>query len=310
MSRFISVLIIPAIIICGSLIYFMYYKSSINRHLNDENYQGRDHNPAPVYIALGIAIISLLVNTSKNQLAISNLQNNVNNLSSQIYRLNEKIDELSKKDSTVYSYGLDLINLEKQNGQYVATVRVNVYPEMLQGETEFILRYENTSQVMIENNGVYSADIFFPCAQGGGSAVLSMTYNGKTQNDDIYLEGEKILGSLLPSMDVIGSSEISSNTFKADWTISAYSSETRKITDAVLLISDSKNTKEISLEDAVKNGQMELNIKEKISSGDKVNVEIQYHDDKGFTYTESIYSFDKPYHLEVTDSEGIQVIVL
>ena len=77
MSRILSILIIPAVIILGSAIYFIYYKRSINSHLNDDNYLERHHNPAPIYIALGIAIISLLVNTSKNQLAITNMQNNI-----------------------------------------------------------------------------------------------------------------------------------------------------------------------------------------------------------------------------------------
>ena len=309
MSRILSILIIPAVIIIGSLIYYYYYKSSINKHLNDENYLDRHHNPAPIYIVLAIAIISLLVNTSKNQMAIANLQTNINMLNNQISTLNNKIDELDKKDSTVYAYGLDLVNLEKVNGQYIATVRVNVYPELLQGETQFTLRYNGNSYVMREENGVYSTDISFPSAQGGGSAILSITYDGKTQNDDIYLEGEKILGSLLPSMYFTGSSEIKNKDFRADWFVYASNSETRKITDAVLLFSDGTNTKEFNLSEAITKGQMQLNLKEKISSEQKLTIEMQYHDDQGFTYTESIYTSTKPYYLEITDSEGIQVLV-
>ena len=242
-------------------------------------------------------------------MAISNLQTNISMLSNQISELNNKIDELDKKDSTVYAYGLDLVNLEKVNGQYIATVRVNVYPELLQGETQFTLRYKGNSYVMKEENGVYSADISFPSAQGGDSAVLSITCNGRTQNDDIFLEGEKILGSLLPSMYFTGSSEIRNNNFRADWFIYASDSETRKITDAVLLFSDGNTTKEYNLSEAITKGQMQLNIKEKISSEKNLTIEIQYHDDQGFTYTESIYTSTKPYYLEITDSEGIQVLV-
>ncbi len=310
MSRFIPVIIIPAVIILGSLRYYLYYKSAINRHINDENYRERTHNPAPIYILLGITIISLLLSNSRNQLAINNLQNNIFQLSNQIHELDQKLSDLSKKDLAKYSYGLDLISLEKQNGQYIATVRINVYPELLQGETEFTLKYGSESQIMKEENGVYHADISFPSARGGGAAELIVRYNSIMQHEEIYLEGEKILGSLLPGMYLTGNSEISNNTFKADWTIFASNSETRKITDATLIIDDGKNHKEFDLQEALSKGQTELSIKEKITSENSFVAEIQYHDDKGFTYTESVYSPSKPFHLEVTDSEGIQVIVL
>ena len=310
MSRIIPVIIIPAVIISGSLLYYLYYKSAINRHIHDENYRERTNNPAPIYIGLGITIIALLLSNSRNQLAINNLQNNIFQLSNQIQQLDQKLSDLSKKDLAQYSYGLDLISLEKQNGQYMATVRVNVYPELLQGETEFTLRYGSESQVMKEENGVYQADISFPSVQGGGAAELIISYNGIMQHDDIYLEGEKIMGSLLPSMFLTGNSEISNNTFQANWTIFASNSETRKITEAKLIIDDGKSTKEFDLQEALNKGQTELSIKEKISSENSFVAEIQYRDDKGFTYTESVYSPTKPFHLEITDSEGIQVIVL
>lgn len=310
MSRFIPVIIIPAVIILGSLRYYLYYKSAINRHINDENYRERTHNPAPVYILLGITIISLLLSNSRNQLAINNLQNSIFQLSNQIHEVDQKLSDLSKKDLAKYSYGLDLISLEKQNGQYIATVRVNVYPELLHGKTEFTLKYNGESQVMKEENGVYYADISFPSAQGGGSAELIVSYDSIMQHDDIYLEGEKIMGSLLPSMYLTGSSEIRNNTFQTNWTIHASNSETRKITDAVLIIDDGRIHKEFDLQEALTKGQMELSIKEKISSGNNFRAEIQYHDDQGFTYTESVYSPSKPFHLEITDSEGIQVMVL
>ena len=310
MSTILSILIIPAVIILGSAIYFIYYKNSINRHLNDENYTERHHNPAPIYIALGIAIISLLINTSKNQLAITNLENNINNLNSQIWQLSEKIDDLSKKDSTVYAYGLDLIDLQKTNGQYYATVRLTVYPEMLQGETEFTLRYEGQSYSLKEENGVYYTDVTYPSASGGGSGILSITCNGKTQNDEIYFEGEKILGSLLPTVTITGSSEIKTNRFIADWEILLYHSEERKITDAVLIVKDGDKEKEISLDKALSESRMSAKLNESISSEDTLEVYISYHDNKGFTYRETIVSFQEPYHLTVTDSEGVTVISL
>ena len=310
MSRVLSVIIIPAVIILGSLGYFRYYKSAINRHLNDENYHERSHNPAPVYIALGIAIISLLFSNSRNQMAINDLQNNINRLSSQIYQLDQKIEEIVQKDDTLYSYGLDLIDLEKQNGQYVATVRVNVYPQRLQGETTFTLRHGNESQIMVEENGVYHADISFLSALGGDSAILSIEHDGKIQNDDIYLEGERILGSLLPGMYLNGSSEIRNNTFQTNWTIFASNSETRKITDAILIIDDGKIHKEYDLQEALDKGQMEVSLKEKISSENNFTASIQYHDDKGFTYTETVYSPTVPFHLEIKDSEGITVMAV
>ncbi|MBR2546253.1 MAG: hypothetical protein IKE93_08845 [Erysipelotrichaceae bacterium] len=310
MSKVLSILIIPAVIIIGSLRYYLFYRYAINRHLNDENYRERTHNPAPIYILLGITILTLLFSNSRNQLAINNLQNNILQLSNQIYQLDQKLSDISKKDLAVYSYGLDLISLEKQNGQYVATVRVNVYPELLHGKTEFTLKYNGESQVMKEENGVYYADISFPSAQGGGSAELIVSYGSIMQHDDIYLEGEKIMGSLLPSMNLTGSSEIRNNTFQANWTIHASNSETRKITDAVLIIDDGRIHKEFDLQEALTKGQMELSIKEKISSENSFIAEIQYHDDQGFTYTESVYSPSKPFHLEITDSEGIQVMVL
>ena len=310
MSKVLSILIIPAVIIIGSLRYYLFYRHAINRHLNDENYRERTHNPAPIYILLGITILALLFSNSRNQLAINNLQNNILQLSNQIYQLDQKLIDISKKDLAVYSYGLDLISLEKQNGQYVATVRVNVYPELLHGKTEFTLKYNGESQVMKEENGVYYADISFPSAQGGGLAELIVSYGSIMQHDDIYLEGEKIMGSLLPSMNLTGSSEIRNNTFQANWTVFAGNSETRKITDAVLIIDDGRNHKEFDLQEALTKGQMELSIKEKISSENSFIAEIQYHDDQGFTYTESVYSPSKPFHLEITDSEGIQVMVL
>jgi len=310
MSKVLSILIIPAVIIIGSLRYYLFYRYAINRHLNDENYRERTHNPAPVYILLGITILALLFSNSRNQLAINNLQNNILQLSNQIYQLDQKLIDISKKDLAVYSYGLDLISLEKQNGQYVATVRVNVYPELLHGKTEFTLKYNGESQVMKEENGVYYADISFPSAQGGGLAELIVSYGSIMQHDDIYLEGEKIMGSLLPSMYLTGSSGIRNNTFQANWTVFAGNSETRKITDAVLIIDDGRNHKEFDLQEALTKGQMELSIKEKISSENSFIAEIQYHDDQGFTYTESVYSPTKPFHLEITDSEGIQVMVL
>jgi len=153
MSKVLSILIIPAVIIIGSLRYYLFYRHAINRHLNDENYRERTHNPAPIYILLGITILALLFSNSRNQLAINNLQNNILQLSNQIYQLDQKLIDISKKDLAVYSYGLDLISLEKQNGQYVATVRVNVYPELLHGKTEFTLKYNGESQVMKEENG-------------------------------------------------------------------------------------------------------------------------------------------------------------
>ena len=119
MSKVLSILIIPAVIIIGSLRYYLFYRYAINRHLNDENYRERTHNPAPVYILLGITILALLFSNSRNQLAINNLQNNILQLSNQIYQLDQKLIDISKKDLAVYSYGLDLISLEKQNGQYV-----------------------------------------------------------------------------------------------------------------------------------------------------------------------------------------------
>ena len=310
MSKVLSILIIPAVIIIGSLRYYPFYRYAINRHLNDENYRERTHNPAPIYILLGITILALLFSNSRNQLAINNLQNNILQLSNQIYQLDQKLLDISKKDLAVYSYGLDLISLEKQNGQYVATVRVNVYPELLHGKTEFTLKYNGESQVMKEENGVYYADISFPSVQGGGSAELIVSYGSIMQHDDIYLEGEKIMGSLLPSMNLTGSSEIRNKTFQTNWTIFAGNSETRKITDAVLIIDDGRIHKEFDLQEALTKGQMELSIKEKISSENNFIAEIQYHDDQGFTYTESVYSPTKPFHLEITDSEGIQVMVL
>ena len=308
MSRVLSVIIIPAVIILGSLGYFRYYKSAINRHINDDNYRENTHNPAPVYIALAIAIISLLLSNSHNQVAINNLQNNISQLSYQITQLNQKIDEIGQKDDTLYSYGLDLISLEKQNGQYVATVRVNVYPQRLQGETTFALRHGSESQVMVEENGVYHADISFPSAHGGDSAVLSIEHDGKIQNDEIYLEGERILGSLLPGMYLTGSSEIRNNVFQTNWTIFANNSETRRIINAILIIDDGKIHKEYDLKEALDKGQMELSIKEKISSENNFTASIRYHDDKGFTYTETVYSPTVPFHLEITDSEGITVM--
>ena len=202
----ISVIVIGAIAL---LIYFLVYKSAINKRVTNQSGETKPKRmPAPssaAYTVLAIAVAAIMIGV---WIDIKNSTENLSNLCSQ---LSEKVGRLQAREDYLESEILSLSDeLKKEQGLFTSVdisygepdygnhsvkVKITASPKSSTDDTEIVVRLGDMSVKLAKTNvGVYSCEIEFDLYKvyNDDMALITITENGQVRSEELDFDANDL----------------------------------------------------------------------------------------------------------------------
>ncbi|MBD5080356.1 MAG: hypothetical protein HDT44_01170 [Ruminococcaceae bacterium] len=203
----ISVIVIGAIAL---LIYFLVYKSAINKRVTNQSGETKPKRmPAPssaAYTVLAIAVAAIMIGVWID------IKNSTENLSNLCYQLSEKVGRLQAREDYLESEILSLSDeLKKEQGLFTSVdisygepdygnhsvkVKITASPKSSTDDTEIVVRLGDMSVKLAKTNvGVYSCEIEFDLYKvyNDDMALITITENGQVRSEELDFDANDLV---------------------------------------------------------------------------------------------------------------------
>lgn len=309
-----AIVFLPIIItLAVAVIYFFYYKSSINKHLNDEDYQEKHYRPSPGTLGAVIMAVALIVTSTKDRYTIRNLEQQINNLNSQIYQLSEDVREIADAGKYKFDYTVEVDKLFKENGKYYVTYTLTVLPETFRNNETLSVFMDDGEIFLTRDGNKYTGQFTRETLSQEEAFTMMIRRDNERKAEEIYLNPGRIVGGMFMFIDISGSSGIQNNTLKVKMHAVLMNKEERTLKAASLVVEDKGEI--IRREDLseLRDREIDFSFKEKISSEENVSMYVEFSDTDGNTYLFNLYSPSytgdcDDYVYEVRDSAGTVIV--
>ena len=299
--------LIPVVlIIIGLAGYYLFYKKEVNKSLNREG--SRRHLISPGDVGIYLLLIFFVISNVRNNATISSLQSQLNNMNSQLTVISQKIDYMSEDHHHDFDWSMTVKELYKENDHYIAKVKVEIVPEVIDSATKAELYVEDKKVELTMQNYHYTGEFEMDTLKFPQSCYVYLENENGGVREDLYFEPEKLYSQLLPSMLITGSTTITSNKLVIDDVISVFYSDggTYKFSSAEYVITDRNEV--IHSQKLDVNNENTVKFSDSISKEENVRIYINAKDIRGWKYVYAIKTINEQYLLIVTDETG-QIVI-
>ena len=299
--------LIPVVlIIIGLAGYYLFYKKEVNKSLNREG--SRRHLISPGDVGIYLLLIFFVISNVRNNATISSLQSQLNNMNSQLTVISQKIDYMSEDHHHDFDWSMTVKELYKENDRYIAKVKVEIVPEVIDSATKAELYVEDKKVELTMQNYHYTGEFEMDTLKFPQSCYVYLENENGGVREDLYFEPEKLYSQLLPSMLITGSNTITSNKMVLDDVISVFYSDggTYKFSSAEYVITDRNEV--IHSQKLDVNNENTVKFSDSISKEENVRIYINAKDIRGWKYVYAIKTINEQYLLIVTDETG-QIVI-
>ncbi|MBR0138550.1 MAG: hypothetical protein IJM15_09075 [Erysipelotrichaceae bacterium] len=314
-----AIALLPLIIIAAALVlYFLFYKRSINRSLNDPDGYRRRSFISPSELTLGVIVIFLLISNYHNRATINQLSMQLYNINSSISDLTYQIEQLKQDDSHRFDYYMRAVSVEKDaNDRYHADIEITVEPEVITDNTSVTL-YVDGKTINLNNNeiGRFTANFEITPAKLPESCYLIVHFVDGDVREELPMEPEKLFNELFPMMQIMGSSEINSGKLNLDldvWFPDEKFSSTLIETEVCITNHLTEVLYEQKLTPNENGDPIKIKYRGKVDDEKDLHVFIRTTDSKGWHYITQILSPSSepdwdPSTYTVVDENGVIVL--
>ena len=299
--------LIPVVlIIIGLAGYYLFYKKEVNKSLNREG--SRRHLISPGDVGIYLLLVFFVISNVRNNATISSLQSQLNNMNSQLTVISQKIDYMSEDHHHDFDWSMTVKELYKENDRYIAKVKVEIVPEVIDSATKAELYVEDKKVELTMQNYQYTGEFEMDTLKFPQSCYVYLENENGGVREDLYFEPEKLYSQLLPSMLITGSTTITSNKLVIDDVIRVFYSDggTYKFSSAEYVITDRNEV--IHSQKLDVNNENTVKFSDSISKEENVRIYINAEDIRGWKYVYAIKTINEQYLLIVTDETG-QIVI-
>jgi hypothetical protein len=301
--------ILPIIlIVTGVIIYFFYYKRSINAKLQGESGSSDHRIVSPWALAIVLLAGFTIINTTRNRADLEAMRQQLTSLNYNISQMQQQLSELGEADRYRYDLNINVDKIYLQEDSYYADIIIDVYPEISRSDDRITLYLDDQVVEMKRETNRFTAIITKPTLHDYAECSLLIESDGRQYHEPLYLEREKLYSDLFPFANCSGSCQFSKHKMSLDLHLwFAEGTGAGNMQGAAIVIRDGE---QIIDEIMIRNTQEDYDLRKTYTISDEKNVSVTFltsDKDNNLCFVYYLTNRDiRPHH--AVDSKGRLIV--